>query len=321
MHVFRTYISDLAGNKNFLKCVFRALAIILYTVNFHNTFAQSLKPQGEFLTDSIEVGKPFLYALSFKHAPDNEVFFPDSSFSYAPFEILSRKSFTSVTNGTGKSTLDSAIYQFVTFDVSKAQILSVPVFVYNHRDCTAVFTIPDTILLRSKNLAALTEDNSLKPETTLTSLRNDFNFSMLLGYIGLAIAAIGAINWVFGKDINKQWRLIKLQRRHLEYLRSFNRLLRNAREKNNIKDAENAIIVWKNYLERLERKPFATYTTREIMDNMPDDSLAEALKNMDGIIYGQVKSNNMHVFLEELKTGATRLYRAKRRQILDNPIP
>ncbi len=144
---------------------------------------------------------------------------------------------------------------------------------------------------------------------------------MLLGYIGLAIAVVGAINWVFGKDINKQWRLIKLQRRHLEYLRSFNRLLRNAREKNNIKDAESAIIVWKNYLERLERKPFATYTTREIMDNMPDDSLAEALKNMDGIIYGQVKSNNMHVFLEELKTGATKLYRAKRRQILDNPIP
>lgn len=300
---------------------FVLLVILLSFIKVSSTFAQPVKPKGKFLTDSIEVGKPFLYALSFDHAPNQEVFFPDSAFNYAPFEILSRKSFTSSTKANGTSTLDSAIYQLVTFNVTKAQVLSVPVFVYSRRDCTAVFTVPDTIFLKSKNLISLADNESLKPETTLAALRREFNFSMLLGYIGLAIGVIGAINWVFGKDINKQWRLIKLQRRHLEYLRSFNRLLRNAREKNNIKDAESAIIVWKNYLERLERKPFATYTTREIMDNMPDDSLAEALKNMDGIIYGQVKSNNMHVFLEELKTGATRLYRAKRRQILDNPIP
>jgi len=96
--------------------------------------------------------------------------------------------------------------------------------------------------------------------------------------------------------------------------------MRNARERNNIKDAELAIIVWKNYLERLEKKPFATYTTREIVDNMPDEELAEALKNMDGIVYGQGKSSNMHVYLEVLKTGATRLYRDKRKFILDSPI-
>jgi hypothetical protein len=96
--------------------------------------------------------------------------------------------------------------------------------------------------------------------------------------------------------------------------------MRNARERSNIKDAEKAIIVWKNYLERLEKKPFATYTTREIMDNMPDDDLADALKNMDGIVYGQEKSKNMDVYLEVLKTGATRLYRAKRRFILDTQL-
>ena len=91
--------------------------------------------------------------------------------------------------------------------------------------------------------------------------------------------------------------------------------MRNARDKNNIKDAEKALIVWKNYLERLEKKPFATYTTREIMDNMTDDLLADALKDMDGVVYGQAKSNNMYASLEVLKEGAKRMYKQKRQKI------
>jgi hypothetical protein len=57
------------------------------------------------------------------------------------------------------------------------------------------------------------------------------------------------------------------------------------------------------------------------MDNMPDEGLAVALKNMDGIIYGQVKSKEMDKSLEVLKMGAMRLYRNKRREILENNTP
>ena len=307
--------------KRLLKTVIPILVCLLPFSRINTAFAQQVIVKGKFLTDSIEVGKPFLYTLSCRHAPSTEVFFPDSSFNYSPFEIISRKSYVSNTDEKGQTTLDSAIYQLVTFDVSPSQRLRVPVFVYEKKDCTTVFSARDSIFLKKSNIDPISKPSSLKPETALVPLTSEFNFSILIGSLALIIGVTGAVYWVFGKDIYKQWRLIKLQRRHFEYLRSFNRLLRNAREKNNIKDAESAIIVWKNYLERLEKKPFATYTTREIMDNMPDDALAEALKNMDGIIYGQVKSKNMDVFLEVLKNGATRLYRNKRRQILDNPLP
>lgn len=282
-------------------------------------YCQQVKPKGAFLTDSIEIGRPFFYSLTYLHSPGKEVFFPDTSFNFLPFDFISKKSFTSITDEKGALTLDSAVYQLVSFDVAPFQALRVPVYIYQKKDCTAVYTETDTIFVRSSNRVA-EELNVLKQETNLIPLSSEFNFSILMGSFALVVGIFGAIYWVFGKDIYKQWQLIKLQRRHLEYIRSFNRLLRSAREKNNIKDAEKAIIVWKNYLERLEKKPFATYTTREIMDNMPDDSLADALKNMDGIIYGQVKSSNMDVFLEVLKTGATRIYRMKRRQILDNPL-
>jgi hypothetical protein len=277
------------------------------------------KPKGTFLTDSIEVGKPIFYAVSFRHAAKTEVFFPDSTFNFAPFEIVSQKIFSSNTDSRG--TLDSTLYQLVTFDVAAMQQLAIPVYIYNGRDCTAVFSETDSIFLRKTNLDVITKKEKLKAEVSLIPLATEFNFSIALGILAITIGVIGSVNWVFGREIQKQWRLLKLQRRHFEYIRSFNKLLRNAREKNNIKDAEKAIIVWKNYLERLENKPFATYTTREIMDNMPDDILAEALKNMDGIIYGQVRSKTMDSSLEVLKAGATRLYRTRRRQILESNLP
>ena len=302
-----------------LKCLVFLLCILATNHAPAMDQEKSGKLHAAFLTDSIEVGKPVFYALSFRHNPKTEVFFADSTFSFFPFEIISQKNFTSSTDQRG--TLDSTLYQLVTFDVSARQLLRVPVYVFNGKDCTAFFPAVDSIFLKQSNLNVISKGAPLRPEVSLMPLGDEFNFSIALGILALGIGIIGSINWVFGREIQKQWRLLKLQRRHLEYIRSFNRLLRNAREKNNIKDAEKAIIVWKNYLERLENKPFATYTTREIMDNMPDDILADALKNMDGIIYGQVKSKTMDSSLEVLKEGATRLYRTKRRQILDSSLP
>ena len=278
---------------------------------------QRMKPKGTFLNDSVEVGKPVYFSLSLRHSPESEIFFPDSTFDFSPFELISQRTFVSSTDSRG--TLDSAVYHLISFDVSKVQKLRLPVFVFQKKDCTAVFTAPDSVFLIKSNNIDLRKKPILKEETRLVALSREFNFSMLIGSVALIIGVVGSIYWVFGRDIYKQWQLLKLQRRHLEYVRSFNRLMRSAREKSNIKDAEKAIIIWKNYLERLEKKPFATYTTREIIDNMPDDELAEALKNMDSIVYGQGRSGNMETYLEVLKTGATRLYRAKRKFVLDSP--
>ncbi|MCF0049772.1 hypothetical protein LXM25_06890 [Dyadobacter sp. LJ53] len=291
------------------------LCIILFQTK---GFGQKIKPLGLFLTDSIEVGKPVYFSLSVRHNPNTEIFFPDTLYDFSPFEIISKLAFASSTDDRGS--LDSAVYQLMSFDVEHVQTLRLPVYVFHKKDCTAVFTQPDSVFLIKSNVVEKVKNASLKPETSLLPLSSEFNFSILLGSIALIIGVVGSIYWVFGQDIYKQWQLIKLQRRHLEYIRSFNRLMRNARDRNNIKDAEKAIIVWKNYLERLENKPFATYTTREIVDNMPDEALAEALKNMDSIIYGQAISKNMAQSLEVLKSGATRIYRNKRRFILDRPV-
>ena len=103
-------------------------------------------PEGVFLTDSIEIGKPVLFSLRFVHPAQREVFFPDSTFNFGTFQVVSQQNFPSKTNTIG--TLDSTIYELISFDVASIQILSVPVYLYDGKDSTALLTKPDSIFLR-----------------------------------------------------------------------------------------------------------------------------------------------------------------------------
>ncbi|WP_353722648.1 hypothetical protein [Dyadobacter sp. 676] len=92
---------------------------------------QRITPKGAFHTDSVEVGKPVYFSLSVRHRPDMEIFFPDSTFDFSPFELVSKRSFVSSTDARG--TLDSAVYHLISFDVSKVQKLGLPVFVFQKK--------------------------------------------------------------------------------------------------------------------------------------------------------------------------------------------
>ncbi len=265
------------------------------------------------MTDTIRVGKPFFYSLSYRHDPAQEVFFPDTTFNFSPFQVLGQEYFITQTDERGS--LDSTVYKLISFEVTPIQLLSLPVFVMNNSDCTAVYTAPDTVLLRLLPEVVKNDSLALQAETKVLPLRRQFNYSVFLGVVAAVTGISLLIYWLFGRSINRQWQMFQLQRRHREFVRTFNRLNRNARERNSVSDAEKAVIVWKKYLERVEEKPFATYTTREILDNIPDEPLADALKDIDGTIYGQVRSKNMDVSLQVLRTVALRSYRRRRREI------
>lgn len=265
------------------------------------------------MTDTIRVGKPFLYSLSYRHDPAQEVFFPDTTFNFSPFQVLSQEYFITQTDERGS--LDSTVYRLVSFEVTPVQPLSLPVFVLNNNDCTAVYAAPDTVFIRLLPEVMQNDSLVLQADTKVVPLRRQFNYAVFLGVVAAVAGLSLLIYWLFGRSISRQWQMFQLQRRHREFVRTFNRLNRNARERNSVSDAEKAVIVWKKYLERVEEKPFATYTTREILDNIPDEPLADALKDIDGTIYGQVRSRNMDVSLQVLRTVALRSYRRRRREI------
>ena len=268
-------------------------------------------PRGQFLTDTIEVGKPFWYALSFRHSPAQEVFFPDTTYNFAPFEVIEKDYFMTQTDSAGS--LDSALYRLVTFEVAPFQTLALPVFLLSKNDCTQVLAPADTVFIR--RMAGVVEADSLRRDVAVLPLRRQFNYSIFFGIVAIIGTLSFGIYGLFGQRIARQWQVLLLRRRHSDFLRNFNRLNRSMRESGRTSEAEKAVIVWKKYLERLEQKPFATYTTREIVDNIPDEALEKALRDIDGIIYGQVKSKNMEMSLQVLRSVALRAYLRRRREI------
>lgn len=300
--------------KRFALVVFSVLS--LYTGYAQNTPAKrSLRPQGQAMVDTIELGKPFSYSFSFLHDPATEVFFPDSAYDFSPFELVGQEYFTTRTDSLGS--LDSTIYRLVSFEVAALQVLRLPVFVQVARDCTAVYAAPDTLRLRSLLLPTTRPDTlQLRAVTEVGELKRSFNYPVFLLFIGSFGLVFLLVYWLFGRELDRQWRAFLLKQRHGEFVRAFNRLNRNARERNNTSEAEKAVVVWKEYLEDVEKKPFATYTTREIVDNIPDETLEDALKDIDRIIYGQGKSLQVEASLRILKNVAHRIYIRRRREIM-----
>ena len=284
---------------------------LLFFLFYYSVFtASAQRPNGYFLTDSIEIGKPFKYALSFRHLPRLGVFFPDTSADFRPFEVINQDYFPTETGPAGS--LDSAVYTLVSFDLKKIQSISVPVWIINGRDCTAVYSAKDSIRLKEMIRGNEMDTLRLKADTQIVPLRNQTNFPFIL-LVTLLILLIGTgVYLLFGEALTRQWELYQMFLRNREFRRSFSRLTRDINGAKGIENAEKVVVLWKIYLQRLERKPYATYTTKEIIDSLPDEQLAEALRSIDGVIYGGVSSRNTADSLNTLRDIADQSYRQKR---------
>jgi hypothetical protein len=270
---------------------------------------QGTRPTGRFLTDSIKIGFPVQYSLSLKHPADMEVIFPDSTYAYAPFEWISKTYFPTRTNELGS--LDSVVYTFTSFDLSAVQRLALPIYIISQNDCTAVFAEPDSIYLRSL-LPAKPDTLVAKANLDYTPVKLYYNYGYTILIIVGIVLALFLINLAFGKRIRRQIKLYSISREHSQFRSTFDKLTRNIQAGNAVNNVENAVILWKNYMESLEDKPFSTYTTKEIIEVIPNEQLAAALQHTDRIIYGQMASDESVRYTRILAYVAKRSYIEKR---------
>jgi hypothetical protein len=55
---------------------------------------------------------------------------------------------------------------------------------------------------------------------------------------------------------------------------------------NNLKNPEEILIVWKKYMEGLEKTPYTKQTSKEIVKNTENRNLKHSLNSIDRSIYG-----------------------------------
>src|SRR5437868_12505441 len=113
----------------------------IFCILFFTAHAQEIKVRAKFSGDSVKIGKPVEFYLSAHYPEKLNILFPDSTFSFAPFELQKKIYFpTETKNGVSK---DSVMYMLATYEVDSIQTLKLPVFVVNAMDCTQVFSNTD----------------------------------------------------------------------------------------------------------------------------------------------------------------------------------
>lgn len=257
-------------------------------------FAQdSTRVRGYFLADSLSVGESVPYILTVRYPMNEQVLFPDSLFSFTPFEITRKNFFP--TRTSGGTSYDSVVYLLTTFEIDSIQQLRLPVFVVQEKDCLAVYAPLDHVFLRHQVASvpdSLTvEKLPLKVNTAYQKVKWILNYPVVMIAVGVFIVA-GIIVWlVFGKKIRKYFALKKLKRGYQEFLSRFNPAIEKLSAQFSVRNAEETLVIWKNYMENLERHPYMKLTSREIVRIAGDTNLEQALRAVDRSIYGGITSS------------------------------
>ncbi|GAB4027163.1 hypothetical protein [Spirosoma gilvum] len=277
---------------------------------------------GQFLTDTIEIGRPFQFALTYRHPAIKDVLFPDTALHFAPYRVERVVVFPTQTSGVGFNAIsrDSAVYTLVSFETDSVQRLQVPVRVIGDVDCTRYWTQTDSVFLKSK-LTPSTADSTHTPvaklatETKLAALQQQFNYlALATGFALVSIVSL-LLYGLFGQAIRRQWRLYQLNRQHLRFLNEYNRFCRSINSYTASDIANQAVVLWKTYLERLDLLPYTSMTTPELAERMADDRITDALREADRMIYGGSFTPQSQPALRLLGEIATQTYRRARSRL------
>jgi hypothetical protein len=242
-----------------------------------------------FVEDSIKIGSPVHFYLAARYPEKFQVLFPDSTYSFEPFEYTTRKYFPTKT--TQGESYDSAVYELLTFDITEVQYLSLPVFIVQERDCTRVNSARDSIalqlLVRVPLPDTVTAQNlPLITRTYYERVRQLFNYPVLI-LITVVLLVAGGVGWlVFGKRIRKYLAIRKVKSRHRNFDQQFSEAVASLVKNYSPKQTETALVLWKQYLEFLEEKPYTKLTTRETLQLEKDPVLGQSLKILDRAVYG-----------------------------------
>ena len=268
-----------------------SLSLVFVTLLSVPAFSQAekgVKVNGRFLVDSIKIGEQVPYSLTAFYPSSSNLVFPDSTFSFAPFEFSKKKYFQTKTKDN--LSYDSVVYFVTTFEIDSIQTLKLPVFEIHKKDCTAVFSESDTLFL--KHLVTQKTDSidapalPLKTNTTYQNVKWLLDYPFLLAIVGVLLIASVVVWIIFGKKIKRYFKARKLSKNHEAFLNKFTTTVSELSVNYSPSKAEKTMLLWKNYMEKLSARPFTKSTSKEIVIQEKDEALGRALQVIDRMVYG-----------------------------------
>ncbi len=245
------------------------------------------QPAGKFVQDSTSIGQPIEYLLEFSHKEEQDVLFPDSTFNYGKFLFMNKTALPTLSkNGIS---LDRAKYTLISFELENYQKLSLPVFLINGKDSTEKRSNTDSIFIKQQITAS--DLSNLKPKELVvyTPLNKRFNkIKIALIAFGVFMLVLILIN-IFKKEIDHHVFKLKKEISHRQFLRQYKKYQKAIL---NNEKANEGLNLWKQYLEKIDEKPYTSLSSNEIYKELNDQRLLEALREIDSVIYGNKVSGS-----------------------------
>ncbi|MDF9800535.1 hypothetical protein OKW21_005798 [Catalinimonas alkaloidigena] len=280
-------------------------------------WAQELKPQGYFDRDTLKVGEPLIYTLTFRYPKNLEVVFPGEADQYAPFEYLDRT--FAPTYSDSVYSYDSVAYQLTTFEIDSIQSLALPVYVINtnqegEADSTTIYASIDSIYL-DRLIKQMPDSLALKQNTSFRDVALQFNYPYLLVALATLLLIAVLVYVIFGKQIRRQWKLYQLKKNQKKFQEQFAKALEALRKSPNKRRSESTLLVWKQYMERLDQMPYTKLTTKEIVNSPAGEPLQQDLKAIDRSIYGRHANGELIRYFEHLEQHTNHRFKQKIEEI------
>lgn len=276
------------------------------------TWSQNLAIDGRFIEAETKVGDTIHYVLKLRHHPSLEVVFPDSTYDFAPFELVHQRAFPTRTDSI--SSLDSVVYTIATYELDARQGLKLPIFI---ADPTAMdghrklFPQADSIDLQP--LITEMPDSVVTFENTqLAYVAEEFNYPYLLIGIGSSLMTVGLIYILFGSSIKKAILLKRLKRDHEQFINKFQHYSEGSQV-----NVEKAVGHWKRHIGLLLDLPISSYTTKEISRKVTDvpEKVLSSLRQTDQAIYAGLQKDDLLDSFRELRTFAEITYNKRVEEI------
>ncbi|MCV9386402.1 hypothetical protein [Reichenbachiella ulvae] len=275
--------------------------------------AQNIQPKGFFVQDSMKLGEEIEYTISIAYPKDWQVVLPDSNFNYSPFEF-SRKSYAP-TRSDSTLAIDSITYTLSSFEIDPVQKLQLPVYVVKGKDSIEILSNMDSIIFKEL-IQNVPDSIILKQNLAFKELEYSINYWYISIGVALLIVILVAVYYFFGSQIIARYKLYQLNRDYKKFMMQFEEGVQKVKaNQDNTHAIEAMVLLWKQFMERMENRPFTKYTSKEIVAAGYGDGLKGVLQKIDSAIYGRLTVEDIYRNLDSLSHFTTERFERKREEV------
>ncbi len=270
--------------------------------------AQEINVNGGFIEDSLLIGDDVNYFITASYPAGLEMVFPDSGYDFSPFEYAAKSYFPTVVDAA--VAYDSTVYTIQSYEIDPVQYLQLPVYILTDNDSTILSTPSDSIYF-IELAPVVTDTTRLIANADYQSVNRQFNYPLLWIILGTSGVLFILALVIFGKKIIRLFRLKRLKKDHEKFLERLSEYINKLKMSPESSLAEETLTTWKKYQEKLEKYPFTTYTTKEILSRDFASELEHPLKSIDRLVYGKQQMKNVYQDFQQIEDFARHRYLKK----------